>query len=278
MSTSRSISPISLDAVRRIDEACDQFEEDLRRGDRPRIEAYLDAEAPETRSALLQALLEVELEYRRAWGERPQIDEYLARFVDHHDAVQAAFANEAPPPDLCSQDLCLLQMALANASGRRTDRLRIYYQGELVYTTIVMGPVELGRQRQGEAGPYTTVEVPEGNRVIVAPLEETTVSRHHAFLMPDGDNAIRITNLSHVNPIIFPNGRRLKTNQSDVFPLMVEMSLGAVFVRIDRPLDVDGLGDTGEPSFREKAPTGPRETETRNFFDLFWGWRRERTR
>jgi eukaryotic-like serine/threonine-protein kinase len=56
----------------RIDEACDHFEADWRKGRMARIEDYL-AEAKESdRSALLRELVELELELRRSRGERPE--------------------------------------------------------------------------------------------------------------------------------------------------------------------------------------------------------------
>ncbi len=273
MSSFGSNPSTSLEAVRRIDEACDRFEELLQRGDRPRIEGFLDAEPEPSRDSLLQALLDVELEYRRAWGEQPRADEYLARFPERRETVQAAFDGAAEPPLLaaCSEDLRLLQMALVNASGRRADRLRVYYRGELVHTTLLCGVLELGRQRQGEAPPFAVIEGPETNRLVVAPLEETTVSRHHAMLLPEGDDAVRVTNLSQVNPILFPNGRRLQTGQSAAFPLTLEMTLGALFVRIDRPTaEPDASNEPHELASSEDATASRSVAEARNFFDLLW--------
>jgi serine/threonine protein kinase/TolA-binding protein/soluble cytochrome b562 len=83
----------------RIDAACDRFEADWRAGRRPRLEdALADSPDPE-QPALLRELLALELAYRRAAGEAPRDDEYLARLPEHASAVAAAFA-EAPSPEL----------------------------------------------------------------------------------------------------------------------------------------------------------------------------------
>src|SRR5262249_47838812 len=66
--------------VQRIDEACDQFEAAWRAGQQPCIEAYLGDMAEPGRSVLVLELIALEVEYRRRQGERPQAEEYLARF------------------------------------------------------------------------------------------------------------------------------------------------------------------------------------------------------
>ena len=54
----------------RIGETCDRFEWDWRKGATPRIEDVLDRALPEDRPQLLEDLLRIELELRRAPGER----------------------------------------------------------------------------------------------------------------------------------------------------------------------------------------------------------------
>ncbi len=259
-SPSRRAATSSLEAVRRIDRECDRFEQALQAGERPEIETYCDLAEPADREKLFQALLDVELEYRRAWGERPTADEYIQRFPQGHSAIIAAF-QIGPPADTTPSDLCLIRMAISCASGRRADRLRIYYRGKLVHTTLLTGPLELGRQRPGEASPFERTQGKNSERLIVAPLTETTVSRHHAFLLPEGDDQVRVTNLSRVNPVIFKDNRKLDADQSDTFPMTLEMTLGAVFVRIDRPADPSDSTDpedsaTIDDSEDSAAPTG----------------------
>jgi len=76
-------------------EARDRFEAAWRAGPAPRIEDYV-AEADEAdRAALLGELVALERELRRRRGERPEPEEYVARFAAHAGIVRAAF--EAPP-------------------------------------------------------------------------------------------------------------------------------------------------------------------------------------
>jgi hypothetical protein len=74
-----------------LEEACDQFEAALKGGERPRIELVLESMPEPGRHALLHELLILELEYRCQDSDRPNLEEYLARFPGREDAVRAAF-------------------------------------------------------------------------------------------------------------------------------------------------------------------------------------------
>lgn len=67
---------VPLDDAPRVDRVCDTFEAAWREGHRPRIEDYAGSEV----DALLHELVCVDVEYRQAEGERPNVAEYLARF------------------------------------------------------------------------------------------------------------------------------------------------------------------------------------------------------
>jgi hypothetical protein len=81
--------------VRLVDRACDEFENAWRGGRRPRIEDYLSDQSGPERPALLRALVASELESRRQLGERPAIDEYLARFPADADQIRSVFSEDA---------------------------------------------------------------------------------------------------------------------------------------------------------------------------------------
>jgi serine/threonine protein kinase len=88
----------SLDALNRIDEACDSFEAAWRAGQRPRIEDWLAKSAiASDRSGLLRELLMVELRWREQHRERPERSEYLERFRAPDDVavIMAVFRQDA---------------------------------------------------------------------------------------------------------------------------------------------------------------------------------------
>jgi eukaryotic-like serine/threonine-protein kinase len=83
----------SLEQARRIHSACEAFECGWRSGGRPRIEALLDQAEDVDRWTLLEELLILEVELRRAAGEGPSLSEYRSRFPASDGRVEAAFAQ-----------------------------------------------------------------------------------------------------------------------------------------------------------------------------------------
>ena len=68
------------EAARHLDGICTRFERAWKRGDRPRIEDFLEGAADSERPALLAELILLELVYRRAIGEDCGAAEYTGRF------------------------------------------------------------------------------------------------------------------------------------------------------------------------------------------------------
>lgn len=83
--------------ARSINEACERYESAWREGCRPRIEDTLAGVPQPGRAALFRELLLLELELRRVRGEHPGPREYLERFPDLNDLVDAAFAEATAP-------------------------------------------------------------------------------------------------------------------------------------------------------------------------------------
>lgn len=78
-----------------IDALGDRFDQELLKGDAPRIEIFL-AEAPEAaRDGLLAELLAMEWEYRAQKGDDPQQDEYFRRFPEQTGIIANVFARDA---------------------------------------------------------------------------------------------------------------------------------------------------------------------------------------
>jgi eukaryotic-like serine/threonine-protein kinase len=78
-----------------IDALCDRFDQELVKGDAPRIETFL-LEAPEAaRDGLLVELLAMEVEHRTKHGDVPQQEEYVQRFPQQELAIASMFARDA---------------------------------------------------------------------------------------------------------------------------------------------------------------------------------------
>jgi eukaryotic-like serine/threonine-protein kinase len=82
---------LSLEALRRHDRLCDEFEAQWRAGQKPLIDKHLVAVPFDERTALLQMLLLVELDLRRELGENPTADEYRARFPANDSIIEKLF-------------------------------------------------------------------------------------------------------------------------------------------------------------------------------------------
>ena len=79
--------------LKRIDDACDQFEAGWRNRERPIIESFLLDFAGPARAQLLRDLLALELDLRLELGEKPDRDEYRERFPGHDDVIDAVFGS-----------------------------------------------------------------------------------------------------------------------------------------------------------------------------------------
>ena len=85
--------PLSLSL--RVNSACERFESEWKAGDRPSIEAHVEAVPESERSAYLFELLALERELRMARGESPTREEYRIRFPGQSLAIDAAFQSVA---------------------------------------------------------------------------------------------------------------------------------------------------------------------------------------
>ncbi len=140
-----------LQVARVVDALCDKFECALGANQLPVIETFLEELPPEVRAALLVELLGLELDYRLARGQQPDIAEYAARFPEFSTALLeglfdlAARTAKAPPTPIGagvdSKLQTMLSPATVAAAGEETST------GEL---RRVLG--KNGLSRPGSAG------------------------------------------------------------------------------------------------------------------------------
>jgi hypothetical protein len=94
----------------------------------------------------------------------------------------------------------------------------IYDQQNQVYFGELEGPVELGRQDEGELPPGpagSPRRLPSGHwRLVIARSEEVSISRRHALLEPVSPQTVQIANLSAKAPILLLNGSKLDPNRT----------------------------------------------------------------
>jgi tRNA A-37 threonylcarbamoyl transferase component Bud32 len=73
-----------------LEEVCDRFEEALKAPGSPRLEQFLSEVMEPVRAAVFRELLGLELDYRKLRGETPTREDYLGRFPEHTDLIEAA--------------------------------------------------------------------------------------------------------------------------------------------------------------------------------------------
>lgn len=108
------------------------------------------------------------------------------------------------------------------------------FEGErLIYEADLTGPAEIGRQEKTEDKPPFHKLKNQVNRVVIAPLEENTISRKHLEVRPLPDERMYLCNKSDKQVVsCLSNNRELKPGESfEVFP-PVTVRLGSRTLRL----------------------------------------------
>ena len=92
--------------------------------------------------------------------------------------------------------------------------------------------VEIGRQDRGEPGPYNHRLEADRWRLVIAPLTEDTVSRHHLSLEPLEDGRLRVKNGSAAIPIRLSSGEELKPGETRILPIPSHLLIGRRTIRV----------------------------------------------
>src|SRR5262245_56481583 len=112
-------------------------------------------------------------------------------------------------------------------------QLLVYDKQQKVYQDEFAGPVELGRQRDGREVLYSTRRDGPRARLVIARLDEDTVSRDHALIEPVGDR-VKLSNTSAKVSIRLSDGSELKAGQSTELTIPTVIALGKKHVRIQK--------------------------------------------
>jgi len=93
----RDSESLPLSIWRRVNRVCETFEAAWRAGERPRLEAFLEAASGAEGVALLEELLRLELHYRSAAGESATVEEYRDAFRRRRRWSRASLPFNARP-------------------------------------------------------------------------------------------------------------------------------------------------------------------------------------
>jgi adenylate cyclase len=130
-------------------------------------------------------------------------------------------------------------------------QIRVYDRQQLVHAGECALPVELGRQGEGEPGPFNQRQEAGRCRVVIARSDEDAISRRHALLEPLAEGRVRLTNLSATMPIRLADGGEVRPGACAEAPSPVLLTLGKKAVRLQKaepaPLQLLGLPDATRP-------------------------------
>lgn len=113
--------------------------------------------------------------------------------------------------------------------------LRFYEQQRLVHTLEGDGAIELGRQVVGEPGPFAEVMDSGTRRLVMARLDEDTVSRKHLRIEAVADGRVRLTNLSQKLPVLLGSGEDVPPGATSEVGLPAMLVVGRRTIRIQPP-------------------------------------------
>ena len=149
----------------------------------------------------------------------------------------------------------------AQSTGQVT--VNVYDNQRLVYSTDLSNSLGLGRQRIGEPEPYCRITADNGDRLIIASVQEATISRDHVRLelLPGGEVAIK--NNSEKRAITLDTSSSVAPGESCQVGLPVLLSFGDKVVRLEQTESLD-LSSLAHPTL---AP-GQQNVVSMPFMDL----------
>jgi adenylate cyclase len=109
-------------------------------------------------------------------------------------------------------------------------RLEIFSQERLVHSDDISRPVELGRQQTPSEPLFHYQQAENVDRLVVAPLEERTVSRRHLLVEPLSFDRLRITNLTNKGTVQLDDVA-MEPGSARELAVPYQLSLGSYRVR-----------------------------------------------
>jgi adenylate cyclase len=128
--------------------------------------------------------------------------------------------------------------------------IKVYDKQALVFSGDFGEPVELGRQSRMDEKLYTQTVDSGHPRVVVARLEEQTVSRKHLLIQPIAEDRVRLTNVSSRQAVRLLDGTELQAQESQEMTLPIVFTLGTKTVRlqeVEEEVPVERLAEATTP-------------------------------
>lgn len=119
-------------------------------------------------------------------------------------------------------------------------QLRVYDSGHL-YVADLSGAAEIGRQQTKEETQPSHARTGDLWRVVIAPVEDVTISRQHVSVEPLADGRFLLSNKSAKLLVGLPNNQDLKPGESTKVSLPVVLRVGRKMLRLQPPQEDERL-------------------------------------
>ena len=113
-------------------------------------------------------------------------------------------------------------------------QIRIYENQRMVYSATMAESVELGRQDEGEAAPYSQTVKSGQCRLVIAKQDERTISRKHLLLELQPDGTLQLRNLDLRIPLRLSEGGEVQPGASHEVTRQAAFNVGNRVIRVQR--------------------------------------------
>jgi len=126
-------------------------------------------------------------------------------------------------------------------------QLRVY-DDERAYVADLNGPAEIGRQQSKDEKCPAHYQLGDTWRVVIAPLDEITISRRHLKVKPLPDGRYQITNKSSHQVVSMPNGQELGPSTACIVSFPLVLQFGRRTIRLQAAARDDSLESLPTPT------------------------------
>lgn len=119
--------------------------------------------------------------------------------------------------------------------------LRVY-DNERAYVAELTGVAEIGRQQSKDETQPSHTKNGEIWRVVIAPLDETAISRRHLEIRPQADGQYLLTNKSANQGVGLPNGQELDPGASCTIAAPAVLRIGSKMLRLQTVVEDAVIG------------------------------------
>jgi adenylate cyclase len=137
-------------------------------------------------------------------------------------------------------------------------QVRVYEKHRLLHSADCTGILELGRQSDPDEGMYVPRPSGDRSRMVIARLDEQSVSRRHVLVTPLPGGKVRIDNLSATLAVFLAGSSELKPGMSVETALPLVLSVEPKVVRIEEAEEKDE--ESGLLRSLREAPMPPQAT------------------